>query len=163
VLEADVGEDDRDRVEDVCRVEPPAQPRLHGRRGRAGGGELRERGSGERFELRRADLLRRRPDARDRLLEVRLLPADPDPLAPAHDVRGDVRARKDALLEQERLDHARRRRLAVRADDVDRPHLPLRIAEPFEKGSHPPQAELLRPGAQALEPRCLRRRHKHLH
>ena len=58
--------------------------------------------------------------ALDRRLEVRLLAADADPLAPAAHVRGEVGADRETGVEQERLGQPRRRRLAVRADDVDR-------------------------------------------
>ena len=57
-----------------------------------GVGERRQRGGRDRLELRRADLLRRRPDARERGREVGRPPAEPDPLVPRADVRRDRRA-----------------------------------------------------------------------
>src|SRR5207253_2818956 len=67
--------------------------------------------------------------ARDRALEVGLLPADADPLSPAADVRRDVRPDAHAGVREQCLDHPRRRRLAVRADDVHGGIVELRIAE----------------------------------
>ena len=69
VLEPDVRQQDDRRVEDVRRVEPAAEPGLDDGCVDAARGEVGERGRGQRLELRRADRLGRRADARDRALE----------------------------------------------------------------------------------------------
>ena len=84
-----------------------------------------------------------------RRLEVGLVAVDRDPLGPRADVRRDGRADGEPLGEQERLDRPRRRRLAVRADDVDRRVGELRVAERREQRPHPAQPELLRPRAES--------------
>ena len=75
-------------------------------------GELGERGRGQRLELRRPELLRRRAHARDRPLEVGLGAVDPDPLRPAAHVRRGVRARPPARRARQLGDRPGRGRLA---------------------------------------------------
>jgi len=59
---------------------------------------------------------------------------------------------------QELLHHPRRRRLAVRPDDVDRGQARLRLAELEEERTHPLRAEaVVRPRREALEPGDVRR------
>ena len=53
---------------------------------------------------------------------------------------------------QQRRDRARRRRLAVRADDVDRRERALRIAERVEERAHPVEPELLGPRRERSRP-----------
>ena len=152
VLERDVRQQHDPRVEDVRRVEPSAEPRLDDRHVHSCFGELGQRRSRQRLELGRADTLCRAAHVRDRVLEVRILPADLDPLAPAADVRRDIGARDQPFGPQQRRDHPRSRRLAVRAHNVDRRIGALRLAELGEERAHPPQSELLGPGRQALDP-----------
>jgi hypothetical protein len=113
-------------------------------------GELGDRGRADRLERRRALRLRLRPHAREGGLEAGRLPSHRDPLAPLAHVRRDGRADRQAFGEEQRLDRPRRRRLAVRADDVDRRIDQLRVAQRRQQRPHPPQPELLRPRAQAL-------------
>ena len=145
VIEADVREQDDGGGDHVRRIVTSAEPRLDDRGVDVVRGELREGRSGQHLELRCADRDRRLAHARDRALEVGLLATAPDPLAPpAHvgrEVRADVQARGGEML----LDRARRGRLAVRADDVDRGIPLVRVAERVEQHPHPPEAELLRP------------------
>ena len=58
VLEGDVREQDDRRVDDVRRVEPPAEPGLDDGHVDAALGELGERRGGQRLELGRSDVLR---------------------------------------------------------------------------------------------------------
>ena len=69
VLETDVRQEHDGSVEHVRRVEPPAEARFDDGRRDAAFGEARERGRGERLELRRADGLGRGTDVGDRALE----------------------------------------------------------------------------------------------
>src|SRR6185437_436711 len=108
---------------------------------------------GQDLELGRVEAFRSRADRLDRALEVRLLPTDADPLAPATDVRREVGADREARVREQRLGRPRRRRLPVRADDVDRRIPPLRIAELGEQRADPLEPEALcGPRAQALNP-----------
>src|SRR5262249_35901044 len=105
------------------------------------------------LELRRADLLRGGANPSDGLLEVRYLAVDPDSLAPTENVRRDRRADGEALREQQLLDRDRRRGLAVRPHNVDRPIRDLRVAEESEERAHPIEPEALSgPGAHRVEP-----------
>jgi hypothetical protein len=97
VLERDVREQDDLCVDDVRRVEPPAQTGLDGRHADPLLGEFAKRGGGQRLELRRLDRLGVRTDPRDRALEVGLCPVDPDSLRPPADVRRRVCARSPPL------------------------------------------------------------------
>ena len=117
MLEPDVRQVDDRRVEDVRRVEPAAEPGLDRGDVDALGGELGERGSRQRLELRRPQPLGRRPDAADGTLEA--LGVGVEPLLPARDVRRRVRADTQPFLPQQRGDRPRGRRLAVGADNVD--------------------------------------------
>ena len=67
-------------------------------------------------------------------------------------MRRGVGAHPKPLGGEERLGHACRRRLAVRADDVDRAEPELGVSEARQELPHPPQPELLGPRAQRLEP-----------
>ena len=144
-------------AEDVRRVEAAAEAGLDDRDVDLARRELGERGGADRLELGRALRLRLRPDARDRRLEVGLCAVDRDPLGPRADVRRDGRADRQTLGEEQRLDRPRRGRLAVRADDVDGREGELRVAERGEQRPHPPEPELLRPGAEARDPGRVRR------
>ena len=96
-----------------------------------------------------------------RPLEVRLAPVDADPLGPAgHVGRECTRRRRAPSREQRLLDRARRRRLAVRADDVDRWVLQLRVAElaPAARASGRARS---RPGATATEIPASQARREH--
>ena len=129
MVEGDVRERDDGSVEHVRRVKAAAQARLDDRDVDLRRLELGERSRGHRLELRRGEALRRRTDSLDRDLEVGVFAVDLDPLAPARDVRRRVGADRQALPTKERSGAAGRRRLAVRADDVDRTVRALRLAE----------------------------------
>src|SRR5207248_6728010 len=103
--------------------------------------ESEQRGGGQYLELRRAERDGIRLHTRDRALEVRLFSADPDSLAPAAHVRGQVRTDGEPGVDEQRLGQARRRRLAVRADDVHGRVARLRIAEHAEQRAHPLDSE----------------------
>ncbi len=150
VLEPDVREHDHRRAEDVRRVQPPAEPRLDHGRVDPLLGEVRERGGGQRLELRRTDPLRRGPDARDRAFEA--LRVGVEPLVPAGDMRRGVGPDPEPLGTEERRRQPRRRRLAVRADDVDRRERLLRIVELGEERVHPVEPELLGPRRERGDP-----------
>ena len=94
----------------------------------------------------RAARARAPPRSRPRSPSTRIRSAQPRTCGEM--VRADARA----LGAQQRLDRPRRRRLAVRADDVDRRIGELRVAERGEQRPHPPEPELLRPRRQRLEP-----------
>ena len=74
-----------------------------------------------------------------------------EPLVPTNDVRRRVRADAQAFVTQQRRDRARRRRLAVRAHDVDRREGALGMSELREERSHPVEAEFLRPRRKCLD------------
>ena len=153
VVEPDVREQHDASAEDVRRVEPAPEPRLDDRRVHARVREGRERGGRDDLELGRADALGCGTDERHRLLEVRLGAVDPDPLAPARHVRRDGRADREPLGEEELLDRDRRRRLPVRAHDVDRGVRLLRVAELGEERAHPLEPEAFAgPGRERVEP-----------
>ena len=105
--------------EHVRRVEPPAEAGLDDGGVDAAVGELRERGRGQRLELGRAEPLGRRADAGDRALEParRRCRAARASRTRAGDVYAPTRS---PSAREQRRGHPRRRRLAVRADDVDR-------------------------------------------
>ena len=158
VLEADVRQQDDGRVEDVRRVEAAAEPGLDDGGVDFALGEVCERGGRERLELRRGDGLRGGAHARDRSLErVRV---GVEALVPAAHVRRRVRADGQAVHAEQLGDRARRRRLAVRADDVHRPERTLRVSERVEECVHPAEAELLRPRREQTYP--LGRRHQRM-
>ena len=152
VIEADVRQQDDGGVEHVRRVVASTEPGLDDRGVDLVRRELSERRGGQHLELRGADRDRGRAHAADRALEVGLLPAAPDPLAPPADVGREVRADVQTRGGEMRFDRARRGRLAVRADDVDRGVLLVRVAERVEQHPHPPEAELLRPGVESTRP-----------
>ena len=140
------------RAEHVRGVEASAEPGLDDGDVDLARGELGEGRGAERLKLRRLLRLRLRPDPLDRRLEVGLLTVDCDPLRPRADVRRDRRPDGQAFGEQQRLDRPRRRRLPVRADDVDRRTGGLRVAERGEQRPHPSEPEFLRPRAEGCEP-----------
>jgi hypothetical protein len=153
VIQGDVGEHLHRGAEDVRRVEPPAEPRLddgdvHLRLGEGG-----ERGRRQHLELRRPKPLPGRPDALDGGLEVDGRAVDVDALAPAGDVRRRVGARPQPGAGHQRAGHPRRRRLPVRADDVNRRVAALRVAEVTQQRLHSLQSELLRPRRERGDPR----------
>ncbi len=90
MLERDVRQVDDGRFEDVRRVQPAAEPGLDGGDVDALCGELGERGSRQRFELRRPQPLGRGPDSSDGALEA--LRVGVEPLPPTRDVRRRVGA-----------------------------------------------------------------------
>ena len=67
--------------------------------------------------------------------------ADLDPLGVGDEVREKVGARAQPVALEDRRDHARRRGLAVGADDVDRAKAPLRRVEHGHHAPHPVEAE----------------------
>jgi hypothetical protein len=128
VLERDVREQDDLGLDDVGCVEPSPQPGLDDGDVDLSVAELRQRGGGQRLELRRAELLRGRANPRDGPLEGGRITIQP--LVPARDVRGCVSPGTEALGPEERRDRARRRRLPVRPDHVNRGIALLRVPEP---------------------------------
>ena len=153
VLEPDVRQQDDARAKHVRRVVPAAETRLDHCDVDGGVREGCERGRGDRFELRRAELLRGGADAADCGLEVRLPSFQPDPLGPAYDVRRDRRADTQSFGEEQLLDRHRGRRLAVRPDDVDRRVRELRVPDRGEQRAHAVEPEAVaRPRAHRVEP-----------
>ena len=140
------------RAEHVGRVVAPAEPGLDAANVDAARGELGE--APPRSAPRTAS--RRRPRRRDGPVRA---PARSrrrsvvEPLGPAADMRRDVRAGRRSC---ERCG-ARRRRLAVRADDVDRVGTTLRVAERGEQLAHPLRGRSPPATAQRLQPRDGRR------
>ena len=152
VLERDVGEDLDRRPQHVRRVVPAAEPRLDDRDVDARGGELRERRGGQELELGRPQTLGGSANALDCRLEVGLLTANANALAPAADVRREVCADDQPLPGEHLLDRARDGGLPVRPDDVDRRVRELGIAELREERLDPVEPEaVLRPRAQRLD------------
>ena len=154
MLERDVRQVNDRRVEDVRRVEPAAEPGLD--RGDVDSlrGELGQRGSRQRLELRRSQPLGRRPHSADGTLEA--LGVGVEPLLPAGDVRRRVRADAQPFPPQQLGDRPRGCGLAVRAHDMDARERPLRVAELFEQLAHATEAELLRPRRERRDPGCMR-------
>ena len=148
VIQPDVREQNDRGVEHVRRVVASTEPRLDDRSVDVVRGEHRERRGGQHLELRRADRDRGLANTADRALEVGLGPTAPDSLAPAAHVGREIRADVQARGGEMRFDRSRRRRLAVRPDDVDRGIALMRVAERVEQHPHPPQAELFRPGVE---------------
>ena len=154
VLEPDVREQDDARADDVRGIVPAAEPGLDDRDvDVAPAANAVEGGGSDRLELRRADALGRRPNARERRRQVRRQAVDPDPLAPRPHVWRERRPDREPFGEQQLLDRDRRRRLPVRPDDVDGRVGELRIAELGEQCLHAIEPEaVLGPGAQSCEP-----------
>jgi hypothetical protein len=144
VVERNVRQHDDARAQHVRRIVAAAEPGLHDSNVDLRLGECEQRCGGQCFELRRAELDGLRLHARDGVLEVRLLAADPDSLAPAAHVRREIRADRDSRVDEQRLGEARRRRLAVGADDVHGRVARLRIAERTEELAHAPDPEAIR-------------------
>ena len=138
------------RVEDVRRVEPAAEPGFDHRGVDLALREERERGGRQRLELRRVHGLGCVADVRHGALER--LGIGVESLVPAADVRRRVRADVEILRSKQRGDRARRRRLAVRSDDVHGAVRALRIAQRIEERVHASEPELLRPGRQRRDP-----------
>jgi hypothetical protein len=152
VLERDVRQHLDRGTQDIRCVVAAAEAGLHDRHVDAGGGELRQRGRRQELELRRLEALGRLADAVDGGVEVGFAVLDPDALAPAADVRGEVGADSEPFLRQQRLCRARDRRLPIGADDVDRRIAELRIAQRAEERLDAVEPEaVLRPGAQRLD------------
>ena len=86
MLEPDVREQDDARLQDVRRVVASAEARFDDCDVHLSRGEERERGSGHDLELGGVEPFRGRANTRDRVLEVRLLAVEANPLAPALDV-----------------------------------------------------------------------------
>ena len=144
----DVREDDDAGVEHVRRVVAAAEPGLDDGDVDPARRELGERSRREHLELRRSGGVR--ADARERGVEVCVCAVDLDPLRPAAHVRRHVRADVEPLGPEQLRSQERRRRLPVRADDVDRRIAALRVAEVGEQLLHASEAELLRPRRQPL-------------
>ena len=127
-----------------------APPRRRRRRRRAPRTPRARRRSAPRTASRRRRAGGRGSSARSRSAGVAV---DLDPLGPAADVRRDVRADAQPRRAEQRRDHQRGRRLAVRADDVDRRDS-ARCGSPSarEQRLHPPEPELLGPRRERLEP-----------
>jgi hypothetical protein len=70
------------------------------------------------------------------------LAVEADALASVQQVRAGVEAGAQAVCPEERLDHASRRRLAIRARDVDDREGPLRPAEQVDQRADPIEARL---------------------
>jgi hypothetical protein len=145
--------DDAGRVEHVGRIVAAAEPGLDD------GGlgdrivERHERRRRQHLELCCRQPFGHRPNGREHRLEVGLDAVDPHALHPRAHVRRQVGADAEAGVAEELLDHARRRRLPVRPDDVDRLEARLRIAELREEHPHPLEPEtVLRPRREALQP-----------
>jgi hypothetical protein len=90
VIERNVREHDDPRAEHVRRVVASAQPGFDNGDVDPSGREREERRRGHDLELRRA--ARMRSYLCDRRLEVRLRSGDANPLAPASNVRRQIRA-----------------------------------------------------------------------
>ena len=116
--------------------------------------ERHERRRRQRLELRRRQ--RARPPAERAASAASRSASAPSTriaLGPRAHVRREVGADAEAGVAEELLDHPRRRRLAVRPDDVDRREARLRIAERGEQRPHPLEPEtVLRPRREALQP-----------
>jgi hypothetical protein len=140
--------DVRDRrdaeVEDVCGVEPPAEPDLDDDEVHPPSRELGDRGRGQRFELgRRSDVGGHAIDcgqhALDGRSEVRSrdrLAVDGDALAIADEVRLRHRPDRGARRDEHRADHRHHRALAVRPADERSAQVTLRITELGHQPSH---------------------------
>jgi len=90
VLERHIREDDDGGIKDVVRVVATAETRLHHRDIDLRFREREQRSRGHDLELCRGARMRSYP--RDRRLEVRLRSGDTNPLAPASNVRRQIRA-----------------------------------------------------------------------
>ena len=153
VVERDAREHDDLRAEDVRGVVAAAESRLDDGDVDPRVGEREQGRRGQGLELRGSQGRGPGSDPGGGAFEVGLLAADADPLAPAADVRGHVRADPEPGAGQERLRHPRRRRLAVRADDVDGRVAELRVAELGEQRTHALDPEAVRrPRAQRSDP-----------
>ena len=124
-----------------------------------GTGQLPVGGGGQRLELghavagleRAIDLRGRLGGAGDRLCKALVghrAATDLDPLGPRDEMRGQVGAGPHTGLLEQRSDHPRRRGLAVRPHDVDRPEALLGRAERRHQAPHALEAE---PHAEHLE------------
>ena len=117
VLEADVRQQDDARVDDVRRVEPAAESGLDDGGVDTALGEVRERGRGQRLELRR---VRRSAAGRTRATARSNVSGSVSRRSCQPLTCGDVYAPTSRPSRaQQRRDRARRGRLSVRADDVD--------------------------------------------
>ena len=100
MIERNVREHDDPCAKDVRCVVPAAEPGFDDGDVDAGVGEGEERCGRHDFELRR--VARLRPHLRDRRLEVGLLSTDANPLAPASDVRRQIRADAQTCVGEQR-------------------------------------------------------------
>ena len=151
VLEVDVREQDDPGVDHVRRIQPAAEPGLDDGDVHLGCGELEQRRRGQRLELGGAE--RPPPPAarvrgRARVTSWRR----PGSARPSHSRAATCTRRSSTLRARESAAIVlRRRRLAVRADDVDRRE--ARCGSPSSRGVRASlEAELLRPGAERLDP-----------
>ncbi len=155
-------------VEDVRRVEPPADPHFHDGNLDARPPEELEGRDGERLEVGRAPVGRSR-DGRDEgegVVERRgrnVGVVDPDPLRDADEVGRRVEARPDAGGPEDRGKGGRGRPLAVGPGDQGGAEGPFRVPERGEKGPRPVEAgadplrpERVEPAEPAHSPKSLR-------
>src|SRR5207237_7690462 len=129
VVEGDAREDDDARGEDVRGAATSAEPARDDGDVDLRFGKREQRSGRQRLELRGRNGLGPGSDPGYRSFEVEFGSVEPDPLLPRNDVRGQIRTHGQTTVEQQRLGQPRRRRLAVRADDVDRREPLLRLAE----------------------------------
>ena len=168
VVEPDRGDDRDDAVGDVGRVPAAAEADLDDRDVDGGVREGRERQRRQHLEVRERhaavgrrvgvddghvglDLLPRREQA----LGGDRLPVEADALAGVGEVRRREQAGAQAERPQQRLDHACRRALAVRAGDVDDGIRRLRAAEQVGECRDPREGRLdpvLRPARLEARP-----------
>ena len=159
MLEAHSGEHLDPGRDHVRRVVAPAQPGLDHRHLDAAARQLAVRGGGQRLELGHAVVLveraidhpRRMRRALDRRRErgaVERALAHLDPLREGAQVRRRVGPGAEPVTLQDRRDHPRRRRLAVRPDDVDAREPALRHPEHRHELVHAVEPE---PHAEQLE------------
>ncbi len=152
MLEPHAGEHLHLRGDHVGGVIAPAETRLDHRHLDLATSELGVGGGGQGLELGHAIVpvqravheLGRAGGAGHRGREVSRLEVgilDPDPLPERDQVRRDVDAGAQAVMRQNRGDHARGRGLAVGPNHVDRRELPLRMPERGHQSAHAVQPE----------------------
>ena len=156
VLERDVREhDDARRVErrSSRRAGRRARPRPPRPRPRAARNATNA-AARQRLELGRLEPLGGGPHPASAASRSASAPSTRIRSAHDRDVRREVRARRAGPSRaEELLDHPRRRRLAVRPDDVHGGQAALRLAERGEQRAHPLEPEAVaRPGRERLEP-----------
>src|SRR5574337_1929048 len=122
VVEVDAGDDRAVGVDDIHRVEPPAEADLEDRRVGPGARdrvEQRERGEFEECQGNIAASALHALEPCYQIGSIRDFAADPQPLLESDQVRRGVDRGAKAGLQQDRLEHRAGRALAVRAGDRD--------------------------------------------